>query len=134
MNARLVLVLALLHLPAQPGLAQVLIRSEPSAPVRGALVRLVATAAGLDLPSSVSGSAGGEPLHFTRRDSITWTALAGIPIEGGDSLTIDLRITRRGARSVDSTEASIRVLPSRAGSERLSVPPSKIILTKSLQQ
>lgn len=115
-------------------LAQIIIRSEPSAPVRGALVRLVATAAGLDLPANISGSAAGEPLHFIRRDSITWTALAGVPIEGGDSLTVELRISRHGAHSVDSTEAWIRVLPSRAASERLRVPPSKITLTKALQQ
>jgi murein DD-endopeptidase MepM/ murein hydrolase activator NlpD len=125
--------------------AQIVVRSIPAIPARGMLIRLVATEAGLDLPVSIAGIAAGEPLHFVRQDSATWTALAGIPIEGGDSFSISLKVARRpapiglqvthrSAQLPDTLTATIRVTASPAGSERLRVAPSKLNLTRALQQ
>jgi len=101
-----------------------LLTVEPERPVRGSLVRLVATdTATTDRPWNwVVGSAGGEPLHFEAQGVGRFVALAGIPIEGPDSFPVILRISY-GDGSQDTVAVSVFVRQPDYTMEKLRVAP-----------
>jgi murein DD-endopeptidase MepM/ murein hydrolase activator NlpD len=114
----LLLLLAVRALPAQ----QVALETEPAAPARGALIRLRVTPTGADPVTGLDGVVADEPLHFARRDTLSWVALAGVPVEGDDSLSI-LLVLHHGERR-DTVRTTIAVTHGDYDSERLRVAPS----------
>jgi murein DD-endopeptidase MepM/ murein hydrolase activator NlpD len=92
--------------------------------VRGSLIRLIVTdTASVERPWSwVDGSAGGEPLHFHADGIRQFSALAGIPLEGPDSLGITLIVTF-GDGTQDTSSIAIFVLQPEYIMERLHVSP-----------
>lgn len=91
---------------------------EPDVPARGALflVRVRAVASGTRL----TGAAAGEPLHFPA-DSVA-ESLAGIPIEGSDSIAIVVICSLNG-----ETDSLVARVPTSSGNypvERLRVAPA----------
>src|SRR5262245_47343807 len=102
-----------------------LLSVEPERPVRGSLVRLVATdTAQSNRPWSwVEGTAGGEPLHFEAQGVGRFVALAGIPIEGPDSFPVTLRISY-GDGTQDTVAASVFVRQPDYTMEKLRVAPA----------
>lgn len=75
-----------------------------------------------DLASEVLGEVAGEPLHFrTVNGGVSWTALAPVPVEGGDSLPILLVLVHAGR--TDTVRTAIGVLAPDYPSERLTVAP-----------
>jgi len=125
-----------LSLPWLPGVPTVsaqfaapsaVVRTTPAAPARG-------SAAWLEVEddwsrndqtplTAVEGVAAGEPLHFERAER-GFVALFGIPLEGGDTLPVALRLSRPG-RS-DSTLVGLLVRHPSYPSERLEVPPRMV--------
>lgn len=107
--------------PRPPTLA---LTVEPARPVRGSLVRLVArdTANGSRPWSWVEGTAGGEPLHFSPDRAGRFSALAGIPLEGPDSVEVTLRVLY-GDGEGDSLTTALFVLQPDYAMERLRVAP-----------
>ncbi len=64
----------------------------------------------------------GEPLHFsTSNGGVSWSALAPVPVEGGDSLPILLVLQH--AFGVDTVRTAIGVLQPGYPTERLTVAP-----------
>ena len=101
------------------------LRTEPSDPMRGTLVRLIVAP---DHPSErpwswVDGSVAGEPLHFHTNGDESFRALAGIPVEGDDSLPVLLRVSY-GDGSIDSIHAVLPVRRLRTTMEHLRVAPA----------
>lgn len=102
--------------------AQLALEAEPAQPPRGSLIRLHVTPTLNDLVSEVRGEVDQEPLHFSSPDNgITWSALAPVPIEGGDSLPILLVLVHSGKH--DTVRTSIAVTQPTYPSERLTVAP-----------
>ncbi len=94
----------------------------PSPPARGSVVWLVVTPAGTpDSSRTLDGTAAGEPLHFERLPSGRFRTLLGVPLEGGDSLPVALRLAH-GAIS-DTIVATLSVTHPVYASERLTVAP-----------
>lgn len=104
------------------GAQQVSIETEPAKPARGALIRLRITPTTLDPVTGVEGEAAGEPLHFSRADPVSWTSLAGVPVEGDDSLAITLVLLVGDRR--DTVRTAIAVSRADYPSERLKVAPT----------
>jgi len=102
-----------------------LLSVEPERPVRGSLVRLIASdTATTDRPwSLVDGTAGGEPLHFEAHGVGRFEALAGIPIEGPDSFPVTLRVSY-GDGSQDTVVTSVFVSQPDYSMEKLRVAPA----------
>jgi hypothetical protein len=76
--------------------AQVVLETDPASPVRGSLIRVTVTPT-VDAPvDTVEGVLAGEPMHFEREDGLAWSALAGVPIEGGDSVPVVLALWHDG--------------------------------------
>jgi murein DD-endopeptidase MepM/ murein hydrolase activator NlpD len=73
--------------------------------------------------TAVEGEAAGEPLHFERVER-GFVALLGIPLEGGDTLPVALRLSRQGR--ADSTLVGLLVRHPSYPSERLKVPPGMV--------
>jgi len=90
---------------------------EPATPIRGTVFRIRVRGA---LPgAAITGTAAGEPLHFSA-DSVQET-LAAIPIEAGDSVTVVVRCAPTGGDSL------VRRVPTASGNypiERLRVAPA----------
>jgi murein DD-endopeptidase MepM/ murein hydrolase activator NlpD len=84
--------LALLLLLAPPLAAQIQIRTEPGQPVRGSLIRIYITPQTAQL-TAVSASVAAEPLHLSTTDQASWSGLAPIPIDGGDTVTVNVTLT-----------------------------------------
>lgn len=107
------------------GLAsQVAVETQPARPVRGSLIRLRIIPIVSDSTAEVTevlGEVEGEPLHLQTSDSITWTGLAGIPVEGNDSLPLVLVLRRGGVE--DTIRQSLAVLQPNYSAERLRVAP-----------
>jgi murein DD-endopeptidase MepM/ murein hydrolase activator NlpD len=94
----------------------------PSPPARGSVVWLVVTPLGTpDSSRTLDGTAAGEPLHFERLPSGRFRTLVGIPLEGGDSLPVALRLAQ-GATS-DTIAVTLSVTHPVYASERLTVAP-----------
>jgi hypothetical protein len=116
------------ELPPQSHKSHLVLRPLPSVPARGTVARLVVgtgTGAGPeDSLKGVTGEAGGEPLHFSRTSGGAYQAVMGVPLEGGDTLPVWLRVERRGR--VDTTIVGLVVRAPAFSSERLAVPPSMV--------
>jgi murein DD-endopeptidase MepM/ murein hydrolase activator NlpD len=90
--------------------------------MRGSVVWLfVRGAHAIDPAATLDGAAAGEPLHFERLRDGRFRALLGIPLEGGDSLPLHLRVASGGA--TDSLELPLAVQRVVYASERLRVAP-----------
>jgi murein DD-endopeptidase MepM/ murein hydrolase activator NlpD len=116
---RLVLLCSLLTAPLS---AQVIIRTEPEQPARGSLIRLHITPNSTEQLTDITGEVAGEPLHLHSTDQLTWTSLAPIPVDGGDTLTVTLTLTSPlGSRTVP---VPLPVRQSPYPSEKLTVAPN----------
>ena len=72
--------------------------------------------------SELRGEVAEEPLHFASADGgITWTGLAPVPVEGGDSLPIILVLVHSGQQ--DTVRTIVPVDQPTYPSERLTVAP-----------
>lgn len=87
------------------------------------LIRLTVTPTITDLVTELRGEVAGEPLHWSSSNGgISWSALAPVPVEGGDSLPITLVLLHSGQS--DTVRSAIGVLQPTYPSERLSVAPN----------
>lgn len=124
------LVAALLWLPgarvaaAQFAAPSAVVRTTPATPARGSVVWLKVeddwSRNDQARLTAVEGEAAGEPLHFEPVER-GFVALLGIPIEGGDTLPVVLRLSRQAR--VDSTLVGLVVRHPSYPRERLKVPP-----------
>lgn len=115
-------IIASLLVIAHEAKAQLALESEPARPARGALIRLRVTPTLNALVTEVRGEIDEEPLHFVTADSgIIWTALAPVPVEGGDSLPILLVLVH--SERHDTIRTAIAVTQPTYPSEKLSVAP-----------
>jgi hypothetical protein len=114
--------------PAQSHASSLVVKPIPSLPVRGSIARLIVRPARLanseDAVVDITGEAGGEPLHFARLAQGGFQSFVGVPLEGGDTLPVWLRIERRGR--VDTTIVGLVVRTPIFHSERLTVPPAML--------
>ncbi len=130
--ARAALGAVALWLPAGTASAQfaapsAVVRTVPATPARGSAAWLEV----LDDPSrndlarltGVAGEAAGEPLHFEATDR-GYRALLGIPLEGDDTLSAALHLSR-GTR-VDTMPVRLPVRQPAYPRERLTVPPRMV--------
>ena len=79
---------------AQTKPAAVTLRTIPAVPVRGTLALVVVRSTdSTSRVTSVDGEAAGEPLHFERVGR-SYRSIAGIPLEGPDSLDVTLHVVR----------------------------------------
>ncbi len=101
---------------------EVSIETEPARPARGALIRLRVTPTSVEPVTAIEGEAAGEPLHFSQTDPVIWTALAGIPVEGEDSIALTL-VLLLGERR-DTVRTTLAVGRGDYPSERLKVAPT----------
>ena len=112
---------------AQFAAPSAVVRTTPGMPARGSVAWLEVEddPARNDLSPlmAVEGEAAGEPLHFERAER-GFVALFGIPVEGGDTLPVALRLSRQGP--ADSTLVGLLVRHPSYPSERLKVPPRMV--------
>jgi hypothetical protein len=123
--------LASSRIEAQVRHSRVTVHTVPGIPVRGTValivVRPIDTGVGL---VSVDGEAAGEPLHFERAGG-SYRSIAGIPLEGPDSLDLTLHVARR-----IGTDTLHFMLPIRTPvypEERLTVAPKYATLDSATQ-
>ncbi len=102
--------------------AQVSLSTTPATPVRGALFRLRLAPTGPTPVDRVEGTVADEPLHFGREDGVFWTALAPVPVEGGDSLPLLLVLW--DGEQPDTVRTTLAVAAGDYAHERLRVAPS----------
>ena len=109
-------------LAAQRPAPGVTIRLAPAAPLRGSVVwiEVMPDSSHRDL-RAVDGDAAGEPLHFAPRGR-GFAALAGVPLEGPDSLALALRLVWEG--HTDSTRVTFALTTPPLRIERLRVNPA----------
>ncbi len=74
-----------------------------------------------DSSRTLDGTAAGEPLHFERLPSGRFRTLVGVPLEGGDSLPVTLRLAHDS--TVDTMVVTLPVSHPVYASERLTVAP-----------
>lgn len=112
---------------AQLAAAAAVVRTTPATPARGSVAWLEVgddRSRNDQAPlTAVEGEAAGEPLHFERVEG-GFVALLGIPLEGGDTLPVALRLSRQGR--MDSTLVGLAVRHPGYPSERLKVPPRMV--------
>jgi hypothetical protein len=112
---------------AQFAAPSAVIRTTPATPARGSVVWLLVEDdwARNDQPplTEVEGEVAGEPLHFEPAER-GFVALLGVPLEGGDTLPVALRLSRTGR--VDSMALHLAVRHPSYPRERLRVPPRMI--------
>jgi hypothetical protein len=115
-------------LSAQSHSSSMVLRPVPSLPVRGTVARLLVRSAPVgnshDALMDITGEAGGEPLHFARRAGGAFESLLGVPLEGGDTLPVWLRVEWRDR--VDTTIVGLVVRTPVFPNERLAVPPAML--------
>jgi hypothetical protein len=103
------------------------VRTTPLVPARGSLAWLEVeddrSRNDLTFITGVEGEAAGEPLHFDHVEG-RFVALLGIPLEGGDTLPVILRLSRQ--TRVDSALVGLVVRHPSYPSERLTVPPRMV--------
>jgi Peptidase family M23 len=114
------LVLFCTPLSAQTSVRRPTITTLPARPNRGSLVWIVVRPARRDSILAVDGEASGEPLHFEWHRG-AFRSLAGISLDGGDSLALTLVITRPS--QTDTSVAQLAVGHPDYPSERLTVAP-----------
>jgi len=114
--------------PAPSHGSSLVVKPIPSLPLRGSIARLIVKPAvpgtSKDALVDITGEAGGEPLHFTRLAGGRFQSFIGIPLEGGDTLPVYLRMERRDR--VDTTIVALVVHTPVFHSERLTVPPAML--------
>jgi murein DD-endopeptidase MepM/ murein hydrolase activator NlpD len=116
---------------AQTGNAVVTLRAVPAMPMRGTVVRLVVRSTdSTEALVGVGGEAAGEPLHF-EAGGRSYRALAGIPLEGPDSLAVVLHIV--GRRATDSLVIALPLATPTYVNERLTVAPKYAKLDSATQ-
>jgi len=116
---------------AQAAEAAVTLRAIPAAPVRGTIVRLVAHFAdSTDMPPGLEGEAAGEPLHFEAAGR-SYRAIAAVPIEGPDSLSVVLRIV--GRPPSDTVVVALPLVTPAYAHEHLTVAPRYTKLDSATQ-
>ncbi len=126
--------LALLLCPSAAGTAaaqfagpSAAVRTTPQMPARGSVAWLEVeddrSRNNQTALIGVEGEAAGEPLHFDHVDG-RFVALVGIPLEGGDTLPVTLRLSRQ--TRVDTTLLGLVVRHPSYPSERLTVPPRMV--------
>jgi hypothetical protein len=104
------------------GHARISLETWPKLPARGSVVWLVAHPAGkTDTSVTLDGTAAEEPLHFERRPHGRFRTLMGIPLEGGDTLSVTLRLST-GA-TTDTVVVALAVRHRISVNERLTVAP-----------
>jgi murein DD-endopeptidase MepM/ murein hydrolase activator NlpD len=74
-----------------------------------------------DSALTLDGTAAGEPLHFERLDDGRYRSLLGIPLEGGDTLSVTLR--RSTGAVTDTLTVRLPVVHPTYANERLTVAP-----------
>jgi hypothetical protein len=98
------------------------VETVPSPPARGSVAWLVVTPVGApDSSRTLDGTAAGEPLHFERLPNGRFRTLVGVPLEGGDSLPVALRLAQ--SATSDSIDVTLTVTQPVYASERLTVAP-----------
>jgi murein DD-endopeptidase MepM/ murein hydrolase activator NlpD len=103
----------------------------PAVPTRGTVIRLMVRAAdSTDAVLTVDGEAAGEPLHFQAAGR-SFRALAGVPLEGPDSLAVTLRVVAR--RATDTLGIVLPISTPPYVNERLTVAPRYAVLDSALQ-
>lgn len=117
-----------LALAASPVVAQlpkgVEVGTTPDLPSRGAVAWIRVTAdstLAADTLTGVDGQVEGEPLHFEARRAGGYRALLPIPLEGGDTLQVELMLHRE-TRS-DTAQVLLTVAREAYPRERLKVAP-----------
>ncbi len=107
---------------AAPMAERMTIVTVPSRAVRGSVVWLYARPAGEpDTAATLDGSAAGEPLHFERLADGGFRSLLGIPLEGGDTFPVTLRLSTGAA--TDTAPVALAVGQPEHARERLTVAP-----------
>jgi murein DD-endopeptidase MepM/ murein hydrolase activator NlpD len=125
-SALLCLMSLLTLAPAAPLNAQrsrrIALEAVPALPARGRVVWLVARPVGpVDTSLTLDGTAADEPLHFERLEHGRFRSLAGIPLDGGDTLPVTLRLST-GA-TTDTVDLEVPVRRATYPRERLRVAP-----------
>lgn len=112
---------------AQFAAPSVVLRTTPETPARGSAVWLRVeddwSRNDQSRLTSVEGEAAGEPLHFESAER-GFTALLGVPVEGGDTLSVTLHLSRPGR-----ADTNVVALPVRQPSyprEQITVPPRMV--------
>lgn len=113
--------LLLSGLLVSPLSAQVVLRPEPDQPARGSLIRLHITPNSTEQLTGVTGEIAGEPLHLSTTDQVTWTSLAPIPVEGGDTIAVNVTLTTPLGSQTIPLALAVRQSP--YPSEKLTVAP-----------
>lgn len=108
--------------PAGDSLPRLTIATAPASPSRGSVVWLVVRPRGApDSAATLDGTAAGEPLHFERLHHGRFRSLLGIPLEGGDTLPVTLRLST--STRTDTVVVGLAVRHPAYASERLTVAP-----------
>lgn len=94
---------------------------EPERPVVGTLFRVRVSASMPGLVAGASGTLAGEPLHFFAVADTAFEALAAVPIDAGDSITMPLGIV--GPAGVDRATVTIPLAKGEYRLEKLTVAP-----------
>lgn len=136
MSPTLVLAVATMFWSSLPISAQtrspvVRVRTIPAVPVRGTVSTLIVRATDSTLTlTRVEGEAADEPLHFEPTGR-SYHAIAGIPLEGADSLQVTVRVTHRGI--TDTVRVAFAIATPQYPSERLTVAPKYATLDSATQ-
>ncbi len=101
--------------------AQTRVSSEPLVPSRGSLIRLRVTPSTSEQVTAISGDVANEPLHLWTSDGRAWTGLAGVPVDGGDTLYVNLVL--QYPDRADTVHTFLRVAQPPYPSETLRVAP-----------
>src|SRR5689334_14396254 len=112
-SCRLVAVAAFIAVAGVPARAQQpQLTVQPSRPKPGAIVRLVLSgvSGGGDSVSAVTGTIGGEPLHFARAPAGRYTALGGISVDSVSSTTVEAIVSRTSGRA-DTLRVTVQPPP-----------------------
>lgn len=98
------------------------VETTPSPPARGSVIWLYARPTGpADSGLTLEGSVADEPLHFERLGDGRFRSLAGLPLEGGDTVPVTLRLSRGTA--TDTMVLALAVRQPSYPREQLSVAP-----------
>jgi len=107
---------------AQQRHAPLSVETSPRQPSRGTVIWIYARpVAKPDSGTTLDGSAAGEPLHFEGLNDGRYRSLLGIPLDGGDTLPVTLRLST-GA-TTDTMVLDLAVRQPTFPHERLSVAP-----------